>query len=81
MEYHPMELHIKWFFKVPRIFSYPVQANVNLAFNLAVFGEIEGDDIGVVIVPKEFPVNCQQGFVGTKNKMKRTKATPLFFKN
>ena len=49
------------------IFFYSIDANIDFAYDVSTFGQIEGHDIGVIIVTQVLAVYLQQFPVGAKN--------------
>jgi hypothetical protein len=68
MKDHPVQFLLKGYALLPRIIHYPVDTDIDLPFyRLPGFGQVEGDDVGIIVVLEEVAVHLQQVVICTKD--------------
>lgn len=82
MKNNPVQFLFKGAVKLPGIISYPLKAYVNLTLYAAgIFGEVEGDDIRIIIVLQVLLVYPKQVFIAAKNIVQTFQRPFFLFKN
>lgn len=82
MEDHPVQLLPEGGILLPGVISHPVDTDVHLSLDgLAGFRQVEGNDVGIIIMLKKVPVDLEEVFICAKYTGKGTEGLPVMGKH